>query len=280
MSDHAHTSIAPVISGDLAARSSALYLCMHLRNSGFHVAIFDPADGQVLYLHEESSEVIHPHPFSDVCAHLGKSPLAGLVFRRTTLSYESHNCALIPTGFVHPGKEAQWLHPGAEQRQSEIRSMVIPEAGITLVHQVPDALSSLGSLYPGIRIFPFTGLHLRYVWGHHFPSVDALYAFVSPGYLLITAFRGGVHQLTNSFAIQQEEDVLYFLSHCAIQLGIDLAGCQVVLSGPDARASLVSALSVYCNGARAWSGPPSITLPANHAATANYQVIIHPICAS
>jgi hypothetical protein len=256
------------------------HLAIHLYSGGYQIAIFDPSEGEFLWIHNQRCEVIHPAPFQDVTEQLLKLTWIRSVFRTITVSFDTPEFTLAPTGMIQPGKEGELLSIHSGDQDNTIQSVNLAESAITIVYRVPAEVLSLTRVIQGARLYPSSSLFLRYVMGHHDRQVNDLHVLIEPGYLILSAMLKGSHHMTNHFEVHTEEDVLYFISHAAIRLGVDLEFARLNLYGDGITPSLHALLEVYCGTIITWTSPAGFRLPDSADACRSFSVLIHPICAS
>jgi hypothetical protein len=265
---------------ELLQEASGKYLAVHLHPQGVQMAIFDPDEGRFNWVREADAEIIHQAPFEDTMRLLSQCSWTRQVFRNVTVSFDTPDFTLVPTGLVLQGKESELLTFHASAGSHDVRSVALPESGITVVFDLPAAVNEIGRMLPGARIFPSSSLFLRYVTGHHDRHTNEMHLLLEPGYMLLTVMTAGKHQLTNHYDVQSEEDVLYFLAHAGIRLGIDLEHTHLRVYGKSFTPSLHRLLSDYFRHIFEWQAPAGFRLPDGVDACRHFATLIHPICAS
>ncbi|MFN8775524.1 MAG: DUF3822 family protein [Flavobacteriales bacterium] len=264
---------------EILQEAQGYHLALHLHPGGYYVAVFDPGEGTFPWIGEATADVIHPEPFRDVCDLLKSQPWSRQVFRVMTLTFDTPDFTLVPTGLVREGHEGDLLTFHRSSSPDPVRTMALHELAATVVYRVPGAIIELSRHLQGARILPSSSLALRYAMSHHDRQTDEFHLVVQPGYLLLTAILKGEHKMTNHFPAQTEEDILYYLSHAAIRLGADLEHARIRLYGQGITRSLTALLATYSRHIELWTAPAGIHTPETIEAVRHFSTLIHPICA-
>lgn len=278
--DKAAQSLNPEVPAELLGEAHSLHLAVHLHPGGFQLAVFDPVESRFPWIHSQFVTPVHHEPFSDLLAHLRKCEWTRHVFRISTLTFDTPDFALVPTGLIQPGKESGFLNFHNRPQTGEVQSANLQEAGITIVFDVPKAVKEIAKTIAGAKLQPSCALFFRYVFSDHSKTGSEIHVLLESGYMLMTIMVKGTHQLTNHFEVQCEEDILYFISHSSLRLGIDLEHALIKIYGPSVSASLEGLLGTYCGNVTRWEAPAAFQLPEGVKSGAHFSSIIHPLCAS
>ena len=225
-------------------------------------------------------EVVHQSPFTDVSEFISRCSWSRQLFRTVTVSFDTPDFALIPAGLIQPGKEADLLSFQTMRNSTDVQTYTLAETAISVIYDTPAAIQDIRHTISGARIFPSSALFLRYIMGHNDRQVNELHVLAEPSYLLLSVMMQGKHMLTNHFTVESEEDVLYFVAHAAIRLGLDLEHAHCILYGQSISGSLRQLLSEYCLDVKSWIAPAGFYLPEDIDSCRHFSTLIHPICAS
>ncbi len=269
-----------VLPEHLTQRTSAISLALHLYQGCFHVAVFDPSEGHFHWVKSFDVEKLHPSPFDDTVRFLLECKWVHEFFRTCTITFDTREFSMVPSGLIQAGKESDMLFLPDSGEKGQVDTCQLQESAITVVYRVPSAIKKLQQAIPGARLFPACALFLRYVTGHNDRHAAQIHALIEPGSLVLSVVVKGAHQLTNYFTVEGDEDILYYISHAAIRLGIDLESAQILFYGKQVTSSIESLLRTYCRDIRHWKLPESFVVSGDQDAEKNFSVIIHPICAS
>jgi hypothetical protein len=232
---------------DISVLASSSHLAMHITPSFVLVAVTDVASEKPIWIQEFA--LADDMGIGPAFEFVSARNWFEQVFRKVTVSFETHVFTLIPEPFFDKARMAEVLQFNFRQHIGEALHLELREADSRLIYENPQGAASLLKRAPHARLLPLPFLMTRFALHPQWNESSQINLCISGNQMVMTAVKNGQFMLVNAYEIASETDVLYHLSNLAIQLDFDLQQVPIlVLRGKEGKA--LDILKTYCGNLR------------------------------
>lgn len=238
-----------ILPKDIGVKSMSLHLAIHLHPEMVQVMVFDYESNQVLWIKRFDLEDTFDRSLNRAVEFVSLRNWGDFVFRKTSISFDTPDFTLVPTGFLEDGKQEDLLRFSVGREPDNVEVFELPEISASVLYDLPLSVQRLAERFPNARFYPSVGFFLK----DTVKEKNDFHVLVQDGYMLVVVFHDGEIKLTNHFGVQNEDDVLYHISNTAMRLDIHLASSKVKLYGTSANSNLQSLLEDYIEKVETWN---------------------------
>lgn len=212
-----------------------------LEYSASHLSVLVDPDAVAWAVTEKKSALVTEVGREPVAERTWSDVLATAPFHEAikSRSYQSVSLAvrgvpvvLVPKHLFDPTDARQLLRHTSTYEHDVITHEAVLSLNAVAVMAYPKSIQPLIDALPATSVWSNARLMIDAITARHRADEHAhIYADISDSFVDLFVVHGGKFKLANLFRVTHAEDVLYHISNCARQLGLDHASTVLHLSG-------------------------------------------------